>query len=588
MVKNRKKLIAGIALGLCMTAFAAAGLAGCGGSKTWDVSADSSSSVKATLEKSDGGYQLTIRGNGSMADFSSASDAPWSKHAGEINAVTVSYGVEGIGSNAFAGITDVEYIVFPSSVTHIGQNVTDEKVKIFAFDEQLEYDGTYDNIYTYTEKTIETNDRFWQSDKSKGDIVADGEDLTGDDGKYWHYVEDTPAVYEKIKALFIGNSFTYRNGRVEFSSGVPGIFDNIAEDLGYAVETYSITGPGWYLENHAKATDTCGRQVDKLLNACDDFDYIVLQDQSTVAFENYERFSGGIAALKEKIEATQTDAKIYLYETWGSPFSANERNITVPEMEKLLFDAYNRAADEFGLSVSYIGAAFTDIYLHEPSIYLYDTDNRHQGYTGAYLSACVHAASMLGADVRKTTFVGEAQYNAPELDEATLTALRTAAYNAVFAELTDDRFEADDAPSSGEQDDEQKEILKIACWGRFMKEAKFEELVEDFKLYCAQEGITYKEIVATYYDGATTSQPYYYIANFTAKVYADGNPDIVLPCADNFNANQATIAAVDMVPVDVYGQTDRRVAAINDDALTLAFMDYVQTASAAEIMARAD
>lgn len=116
--------------------------------------------------------------------------------------------------------------------------------------------------------------------------------------------------------MFIGNSFTYRNGVEEFSSGVPCLFDGIAEDLGFAVETYSVTGPGWYLESHANASDRCGKQVDNLLNACNDFDYIVLQqDQSTSPYRENARFINGVNLMLSKVKRTRTHAKIYLYET---------------------------------------------------------------------------------------------------------------------------------------------------------------------------------------------------------------------------------------------------------------------------------
>lgn len=190
---------------------------------------------------------------------------------------------------------------------------------------------------------------------------------------------------------------------------------------------------------------------------------------------------------------------------------------------------------------------------------------------------------MLGADVRETAFTGEGLYGAPALGEKTLTALREAAYRAASGELAV-IDEGEQGPDGGE-DEEQAQILKIACWGRFMKEEKFRRLVDGFETYAKQNGVEYREIAATYYEGAATSDPYYYIANFTAQVYRDGDPDIVLPCATNFNANQATLAAVEFVPVDVYGQTDRQVAAINDDALTKAFLDYVRTDEAAAILA---
>ena len=575
-------------LGLCLLGVAAAALAtGCEGNESWNISADASSSVTAELVTTEQGYTLKISGKGKMATWDSIESVPWHKQADKIEEIQISRGVTSVGDYAFAGATKVKHIVLSPDITNAGKEFSAPQTNVFASSNRVEYaGGAPENVYLYRDEGFETDDRYWQSDKSKGDIVTKNETFSRDEGKYWRYTDDGKAIVnEKINVLFIGNSFTYRNGVVEFSSGVPGIFDCIAEDLGYSVETYSITGPGWYLENHAKASDTCGKQVDLVLNARNDFDYIVLQDQSTVAFENYNRFLGGIKALQTKIDATQDHAKIYLYETWGSPFSANERNITVPEMERKLREAYTRAGEECGVSVSYIGRAFTDIYTKEPSINLYASDNRHQGYTGAYMSACVHVGNMLGGDVRNTKFVGEEKYSAPTLDEQTLTALKEAAYNAVFGEESEPSVPEKPAPTP---DESQKSILKIACWGRFMKEAKFNELVEDFKRYCAEQKISYEEIVGTYYQGATTDAPYYYIASFTAKVYADGDPDIVLPCADNFNANQSTLAAVELAAIDVYGQTNRRVATLNGDDLTKSFLDYVKTDRAKAILSKAD
>lgn len=589
MITKKRKIAIGCALGICaLSGSLIIGLTGCGGTSKWDVSKNASSNVKAELIKIGDDYRLNISGSGDMTDYKAASDAPWYHKAEKIKEVNISNGIKYIGSYAFAGIENVEYIMLPSGVTSVGTNFAGDTVKIFAVTENVDYGTeTSYNVYVYKDE-IQTNDKFWQSDKSSGNIISDQDDLFVDEGKFWHYNKDDEAtVYVKTKVLFIGNSFTYRNGIVEYSSGVPGIFDNIAEDLGFAVETYSITGPGWYLDNHAKSTDVCGKQVDLILNARDDFDYVVLQDQSTVAFENYSRFVNGIKALQTKINATQSHAQIYLYETWGSPFSANERKITVPEMEAKLRDAYTKAGEECGVNVSYIGKAFTNVYNSVKSINLYATDNRHQGYPGAYLSACVHVGNMLGGDVRNTNFIGEEKYSAPNLDEPTLTALRTAAYNVVFGN-DDDPIPVPPSDNPSSEDAEQEQILKIACWGRFMKEAKFNELMNDFKKYCTDNNVAYKEIIGTYYEGATNSSPYYYIADFTAKVYQDGDPDIVLPCADNFNANQSTLAAVDLIAIDVYGQTNRRVAALNSDDLTKEFFKYIQTASAKAILEKQD
>lgn len=592
---TQKRKITFATLAVCAVACAAVGIvSGCSGEKEWDVSADASDSVKARLVPVQDGFTLNITGQGGIKDWNSADEVPWKNEADKIVEINISPNINKIGSYCFYGIENAGPVVLPSGVKSAGASFISENTAIFTFGNDIEFaDNVSDCVYTYREEDITTNDRYWQSDKSSGNIISNADDLSADSGKYWRYnSEDIPVKYEKTKVLFIGNSFTYRNGVVEHSSGVPGIFDNIAEDLGYCTETYSVTGPGWYLDSHAKPTDTCGKQVDMLLKACDDFDYIVLQDQSQVAYKDYARFKNGITALKNKIEETQKHAEIYLYETWGSPFSANEDKTSVPEMERKLRDAYTKAGNELGLNVSYIGKAFTYIYNNYPSIKdtkisgLYASDNRHQGYSGAYLSACVHVGNMLGGDVRNTKFEGEEKYSAPELGEEDLTALRNTAYNVVFGEIDDSDVTVTPPEQSG--DEEQREILKVACWGRFMKEEKFNELIADFKNYCTENKIEYKEITGVYYNGATNSAPYYYIADFAAKVVADKNADIVLPCADNFNANQSSLAAVELVAIDVYGQNNRRVAALNDDDLTKTFLIYVKTDRAKAIFEKQD
>ena len=579
MSKKTGRLVVCCILGAAAVSCAVAGLAACGDGGEWDISADPSSSVTAQTVKTDDGLELRISGSGRMCDFA-AGGAPWHKSAADITKITVANGIEYIGENTFEGIEGADYVILPSSVTAAGENFAENGLKIFVFNDDISFAAEPAELYTYREEAIQTNDRYWQSDKSSGDIIADGEDLSSaDDGRYWRYVSaesDDATVYEKLKVLFIGNSFTYRNGVVEFSSGVPGLFDGIAEDLGFAVETYSITGPGWYLENHANASDRCGRQVDKLLNACDDFDYIILQDQSTSPYRENARFINGVNLMQSKINSTQSHAKVYLYETWGSPFSSTEDGTTIAEMEMKLRNAYTAAGEQFGLNVTYVGAAFTDAY-YNGGIYLWDTDNRHQGFAGAYLSAATHVASMLGADVRNTKFTGEGVYEAPALEGETLAALREAAYNAAFGELV--VIDEDEAgPGSG--DEAEEGVLRIAGWGRFIEESRFGALVDDFKAYCDENGAEYIEITGTYYDDSD----YYFIADFTAQIAKDGGADIVLPCATNFNANQATIAAKEFLPIGVYGQTDRQVGVIHDTAIAEKFTTYIITERAKEIL----
>jgi len=570
---KQNKGVAVILAGACLATCAAAITLTACNNQSWDVSKDGDSSLTAQLVATENGnYTLRVTGEGKMRSWESAESLPWQEHLDKITKISIQSGVETIGNNAFAGI-GVEYVILPPTVAEIGEKIVDDGVKIFADNDDIAYaEGT--SVYYYSETAPETHDAFWQQDKSKGDII----DFSNvpQSRRYWHENEDfQPVAWEQTKILFVGNSFTYRNGVVEHSSGVPGIFDRIAEDLGYSVETYSVTGPGWYLKNHAKATDTCGKQIDSLLNAYDDFDVVVLQEQSTNPYRNYNDFLGGVKAMQAKIEATQKHAKIYLYETWGSPYSANEDKITVPQMESKLREAYEKAAKECELQVSYVGKAFTDIYRHEKSIYLWASDNRHQGYTGAYLSACVHVGTILGGDVRKTTFKGEAQYQAPDLGDETLNALRNSAYNVVFGEVD----ETDEPIASG---------LEIAVWGRWITEIQFTKLLNGFREYCKQNGLDEKNVHYTYYTGASNTDPYYYIADFTAATVAAGGADIIFPCATNLttqNGTSITSAEIKALGVTLNGKTDRCVAKLTNTEYANAFYEYITGEAAKTLFA---
>ena len=128
-----------------------------------------------------------------------------------------------------------------------------------------------------------------------------------------------------------------------------------------------------------------------------------------------------------KIEETQDNCEIYLYSTWGFPSAVSETSIfsSVKVMEGLIRDAYHQCASENELKVSDVGKAFTEVYEKHPEINLYWTDDKHQGYTGAFLSSCVHISTIFGVDVRNSSFKGE-------LDETTANTLKETAYKVVF------------------------------------------------------------------------------------------------------------------------------------------------------------
>lgn len=576
------------------------GLVACGGSDSsksqistssnpqednkWNISLSGNDNVYAEIIEYEDDLELLITGSGKMKSYKDRVNVPWAKYADSINSVLIGSGITNVGSNVFYDI-NLEYIYLPDTVKDVEDNAAKETTALLSYIDDVSYSDEVKNVYNYVEKDLNIEDRYWLSGYSSGNIIPDNYEFDTHK-RYWYEGENNEPVI-KTKILFIGNSFTYRNGVIDNSGGVPGIFDNIAESLGYKCETYSVTGPGWYLESHANSYDNCGKQIDKLLDSCIDFDYIVLQEQSMAPFQNYDKFLRGVKELQKKVKDTQYNAQIVLYQTWGSPYSANQIGSTIAGMEKLLRDGYEKAAEECGItSISPVGKAFTKSYYDNSSIYLWDSDNRHQSYQGAYLSACVHVAHILGADVRKTDFEGEAKYQVPSLPKSTYEYLRDVAYK-VAVEKVEVNYENNTIEDNENGPAVSNDVIVIAGWGRFIEEDRFNSLMNDFIIYLKENSIKYNEVIGNYYLGTTTSDPYYYIADFSAKIVSDGGADIILPCADNFNANQANIAAISpFTPIDVYGQTNRRVALTYEYELSLAFIDYIKTPSAIEILTK--
>lgn len=351
------------------------------------------------------GYILTLEGTGDMPDYSSKKDTPWYGKSGRVTEIVVSDEITSIGKNAFTECFYVKSVELPESVTKVGENAFAVTSKAYA--KNPEVDATMSNVYVY-------------SAEEPASV-----------GNYWHYMNDIITVWQTtakvIKVLFIGNSFTYY-------SNIPNIFENICNSVGAKVVAESVTMGSHTLEKFADATDEYGSIVDQKLNASNDYDVVVLQEQTTRPLTDYNKFLAGATSLKQKIDATQTNCQIYLYSTWGYKEAADARKITIPEMEGQIRTAYDNVARELGVKVSYSGAAFSKVYTEHPEINLYYyKDNKHPSYLGAYLSACVHAATILKVDPRATTYLGSntADSNDEVLDEDTAKILRAAAYSTV-------------------------------------------------------------------------------------------------------------------------------------------------------------
>src|SRR5687768_9402434 len=174
-----------------------------------------------------------------------------------------------------------------------------------------------------------------------------------------------------MKILFIGNSFTARNN-------VPGLIADMAGARGHTMEHKLISAGGASLRMHwnkgvaPKAIEQGG------------WDYVVLQEQSTLPVKNAQRTHENIRLFDEAIKAS--GAKMALYLTW-----AREK---VPETQKALTDCYMSIGQELGATVVPVGVAWQRVLGTQGHPVLHDKDGSHPTLAGSYLAACVFLAAL--------------------------------------------------------------------------------------------------------------------------------------------------------------------------------------------------
>lgn len=368
--------------------------------RVFDISLNNDQSLVAKITKVGINYELVITGRGEAKTYSKKELVPWNAISKNIIKVVIEEGITSIGDYYFSSCTLNSYIV-PSTV---------KKINVNSFNSNA-------TIYSYSTLPIEENcpnTVYYYSETSKNGS-----------SQYWHMVNGNPVIWQTLKVLFIGNSFTYYPYK-DANPAVPLIFKSLADNLGLDVEIDFVVKGSHNLKKFADANDEQGKIVDQKLKASNDYDFVIIQEQSTTPMNNYNNFKQGVEALLNKVKATQENCQVVLYSTWGYPTGLNTSTLsTISAMEALIREGYEKCADEFKLPISYVGKAFTYVYDNHKNINLYWSDDKHQSYAGAYLSACVHISTLFGVDVRNATFNGE-------LDQETATTLKNVAYNTVF------------------------------------------------------------------------------------------------------------------------------------------------------------
>lgn len=350
--------------------------------RVFDISANNDGSLTAQSKKDGNYYSLTITGEGLAKDYTRKEEVPWNPIVKKISSVSITDGIKNIGDYFFNSLTLSEYIL-PASVSSVGDHSFNDGSIIYTFGDLL---NNIDNdIYYYSETKPVSSGNYFYMDNGEPRI--------------W--------ILTSLSFLFIGNSFTYRGNNISDLTHpeVPENFLKIATNMSLDVDIDFVVKGSHTLTKYANPEDEMGAIVESKLTT-NQYDYVILQEQSTAPIDKYATFLAAVKKLKQRIDQTQDKCQTVLYETWGTPYNVSENpksyGETVGAMEEKLRSAYTDAGKEAGCLVNYIGKAFTYAYENE-KINLYASDNRHQNALGAYLSAACHIRSIFKIKVSGCT-----------------------------------------------------------------------------------------------------------------------------------------------------------------------------------------
>ena len=176
-----------------------------------------------------------------------------------------------------------------------------------------------------------------------------------------------------MRALFIGNSFTARNN-------VPGLIASLAESRGKTLDHKLISAGGASLRMHWNK-GAAQREMEGTR-----YDWVVLQEQSTLPVKNAVRMKENVRLFDEAIRAS--GARMALYLTWA--------RTSAPASQAAITDAYTSIGAELGATVVPAGVAWEKVLAMPRHPVLHDKDGSHPTLAGSYLAACVFLAVLFG------------------------------------------------------------------------------------------------------------------------------------------------------------------------------------------------
>ena len=205
------------------------------------------------------------------------------------------------------------------------------------------------------------------------------------------------------RILFIGNSYTSRNNLPRLVADLAA-----AADPPQQVDFALVFAGGASLRRHWNA----GRAQQLLLSKT--WDYVVLQEQSTLPLKNHERYHDNVRLFAELI--AERGANILLYLTWSRQ--------AAPQTQDAITRAVYDIAHEINAGVVPVGPAWQKALDQIPGLQLYTRDGSHPTPEGSFIAACMFHMMLFDAEPR-----GDLVADALKLDGSVARRLQAIAWS---------------------------------------------------------------------------------------------------------------------------------------------------------------
>ena len=185
------------------------------------------------------------------------------------------------------------------------------------------------------------------------------------------------------RVLFIGNSYTSVND-------LPDTFADLAWAGGHRVQTGALDEGGWTLAEHLSASETAP-QIDS-----ERWADVVLQEQSQIpslAADRTDMMYPAATKLVAMVRAQGAEPLFYL--TFAHEDGWPEEGLPdYASMQAAIDTGYMGIADQLGVPVAPVGAAWETVVGAASHPSLWQSDGSHPTVSGTYLAACVFYATI--------------------------------------------------------------------------------------------------------------------------------------------------------------------------------------------------